>query len=266
MSGRLIERDQYQPPTATAATRLEVRGLSRRGTYRNVSFDLHAGEVLGVYGLVGAGRSEVARAIFGAEPADAGEIRLEGQVIRPRAPIDAIRKGIAYLPEDRRSQGLFLIRSVGENLTTAIVRRLVGILGRIVPSRENSISQRMIDSLRIRTPSHRTAVGNLSGGSQQKVLFGRWLLAEPRVLMLDEPTRGIDVGTKVEIHRLVMTLARQGKAAVMLISSELAEVLAISDRVMIMRDGEVRAILSRAEATEQLVLRLALGLDEGAAA
>ncbi len=266
MSGRRIERDLYQPPAVSAGTRLEVRGLSRRGTYRDVSFDLRAGEVLGVYGLVGAGRSEVARAIFGAEPADAGEIRLEGKVIRPLAPIDAIRKGIAYLPEDRRSQGLFLIRSVGENLTTAIVRRLVGLFGRIVPSREHSISQRMIESLRIRTPNHRTAVGNLSGGSQQKVLFGRWLLAEPRVLMLDEPTRGIDVGTKVEIHRLVMTLAREGKAAVMLISSELAEVLAISDRVMIMREGEVRAILSRDEATEQRVLRLALGLDRQPAA
>jgi ABC-type sugar transport system ATPase subunit len=210
---------------------------------------------------VGSGRSEVARAIFGAEPPDSGEIRFDGRPISPSSPREAIGMNIAYLAEDRRSQGLFLTRPVRENLTTAIVRRLTGPLRRILPQREHAVSDRVIESLKIRTPSDRVPVLNLSGGSQQKVMFGRWLLAEPRLLILDEPTRGIDVGTKAEMHRLIVDRARKEGDAVLLISSELAEVLALSDRVMVMRDGEVQAVLSREKASEQMVLTLALGAD-----
>jgi rhamnose transport system ATP-binding protein len=259
MSGRRIERGLYKAPDREGRVLLEVEGLTRAGRYRNVSFDLRRGEILGVYGIVGSGRSEFARAIFGAEPPDSGEIRFDGRPISPSSPREAIGMNIAYLAEDRRSQGLFLTRSVAENLTTAIVRKLTGPLRRILPQRERAFSVRVIESLKIRTPSDRVPVLNLSGGSQQKVMFGRWMLAEPRLLILDEPTRGIDVGTKAEMHRLIVDRARKEGDAVLLISSELAEVLALSDRVMVMRDGEVQAVLSREEAIEQTVLTLALG-------
>lgn len=259
MSGRRVERGLYEPQRAGGEVFLQVRNLSRVGAYRGVSFGLRRGEILGVYGVVGSGRSEVARAIFGAEPADEGEIRLGGTPVSPSSPAEAIRMNVSYLAEDRRSQGLFPTRSVSENLTAAILRRLTGPLGRILPRREQAASERIIRSLRIRTPSGRVPVLNLSGGSQQKVLFGRWLLAEPHLLMLDEPTRGIDVGTKAEIHRLIVQRARKAGDAVLLISSELTEVLAVSDRVMVMREGTVRGILPREKATEQAVLSLALG-------
>jgi ABC-type sugar transport system ATPase subunit len=261
MSGRRIERGLYEAPEREGKVLVEVEDLTRAGHYRNVSFDLRRGEILGVYGIVGSGRSEFARAIFGAEPPDSGRIRFDGRPISPSSPREAISMNIAYLAEDRRSQGLFLPRSVAENLTTAIVRSLTGPLRRILPRREHAVSDRVIESLKIRTPSGQVPVLNLSGGSQQKVMFGRWLLAEPRLLILDEPTRGIDVGTKVEMHRLILGRARQEGDAVLLISSELAEVLALSDRVMVMRDGEVQAVLSREEASEQTVLTLALGVD-----
>lgn len=261
MSGRRIERGLYQPPEHKGDLLLEVKELTNPGHYRDVSFDLRRGEVLGVYGIVGSGRSEVARTIFGAEPAQSGEIRLNGKPISPTSPREAIAMNIAYLAEDRRTQGLFLTRSVGENLTTAVIRKLTGPLRRILPKRERAASNRIIESLKIRTPSDRVPVLNLSGGSQQKVQFGRWLLAEPRLLMLDEPTRGIDIGTKAEMHRLIMERARKAGDAVLLISSELTEVLALSDRVMVMREGKVQGILSRREATEQKVLTLALGTE-----
>jgi ABC-type sugar transport system ATPase subunit len=266
MSGRAIERGLYRQPEQAEVMLLEVQNLSRAGVYRGVSFDLRRGEILGVYGLVGSGRSEVARAVFGAEPAEKGEIRLSREPFWPSTPLEAIRHGVAYLAEDRRSQGLFLTRSVAENLTTAVVRQLVGRLRRISARREQELAKRIIRSLKIRTPNERVPVQNLSGGSQQKVLFGRWLTASPQLLILDEPTRGIDIGTKVEIHRLIVERARKEGNGVILISSELAEVLAISDRVMVMREGGVRGILSRAEATEQRVLQLALGVggEDGA--
>jgi rhamnose transport system ATP-binding protein len=261
MSGRHIERSLYGAPDREGEILLEVDGLARAGHYRNLSFDLRRGEILGVYGIVGSGRSEFARAIFGAEPPDSGEIRFDGRPVSPSSPREAIGMNIAYLAEDRRSQGLFLTRSVAENLTTAIVRRITGPLRRILPQREHAVSNRVIENLKIRTPSDRVPVLNLSGGSQQKVMFGRWLLAEPQLLILDEPTRGIDVGTKVEMHRLIVDRARKEGDAVLLISSELAEVLSLSDRVMVMRDGEVQAILSHEKASEQMVLTLALGAD-----
>jgi rhamnose transport system ATP-binding protein len=269
MSGRRIERRAYRPPSAAPegpAPRLEIRGLTRAGAFRDVDLELHAGEILGLYGLVGAGRSEVAQAVFGAEPADAGEVRLDGKPIRPRTAAEGIRHGIAYLGEDRRTQGGFLTRSVADNLTSAIMPRLTRALGRLDRGRERAEALKAIRDLRIRTPDERVPLGNLSGGSQQKVLFARWMLTAPRVLILDEPTRGIDVATKTQIHELIVDLAREAGEAVLLISSELAEVLAVSDRVVVMREGRVGATFAREEATEAAVLRAALGVAEEAVA
>ena len=267
MSGRRIESRAYRPPATSleaAPRRLEVRGLSRAGAFRDVDLELRAGEVLGLYGLVGAGRSELAQAVFGAEPADGGEVLLDGAPIRPRSAAEGIRLGIAYLGEDRRTQGAFLVRSIADNLTSAIMPRLTRRFGRLDRGRERAEALKAIRDLSIRTPDERVALGNLSGGSQQKVLFARWMLTAPRVLILDEPTRGIDVATKTQIHELIVDLARGGEA-VLLISSELAEVLAISDRVVVMREGRVAAALDRADATETAVLRAALGVEEQAA-
>ena len=267
MSGRAIDARRYRPPsTAASETVLAVSGLGRAGAYQDVDLELRAGEILGMYGLVGSGRSEVAQAVFGAEPADEGEIRLAGEPIRPRSAAQGIRLGIAYLGEDRRTQGTFPIRSVSDNLTSAILPRLTGRFGRLDLRGEREHARRAIEQLRIRTPSERVPVGNLSGGSQQKVLFARWMLAAPRVLILDEPTRGIDVATKAQIHELILGLARDQGVPVLLISSELTEVLAVSDRVMVMREGRGIVTLDRSEATEQAVLRAALGVGAEAAA
>jgi ABC-type sugar transport system ATPase subunit len=265
MSGRRIDARVYREPTrdlATAETRLQVSGLTRPGAFEDVSLELRAGEILGLYGLVGAGRSEVAQAIFGAEPAAAGTILLDGEPVAPKSPREAIDLGIAYLGEDRREQGAFHNRSVADNLTSAIMPRLKKRFGRLDLGREREEALRAIRDLSIRTPDARTAIGNLSGGSQQKVLFARWMLTAPRVLILDEPTRGIDVGTKTQIHELILDLARAQGDAVLLISSELAEVLAVSDRVAVMREGRLTTTLAREHATEAAVLRAALGLED----
>jgi ABC-type sugar transport system ATPase subunit len=265
MSGRRIESRAYRPPATPlerAPVRLATHGLSRAGAFRDVDLELRAGEILGIYGLVGAGRSELAQAIFGAERADAGEVRLDDEPIRPRSAAEGIRLGIAYLGEDRRTQGGFLVRSIADNVTSAIMPRLTRRFGRLDLGRERLEALKAIRDLRIRTPNERMSFGNLSGGSQQKVLFARWMLTTPRVLILDEPTRGIDVATKTQIHELIVDLAREQGEAVMLISSELAEVLAISDRVLVMREGRVVAALDRDEADEPAVLRAALGVGE----
>jgi ABC-type sugar transport system ATPase subunit len=261
MSGRRIGSDVYRAPTRVPRPVLEVRGLSRAGAFRDVDFDLHEGEILGLYGLVGAGRSELAQAIFGSDPPSAGECRLNGEPIAPRSAREGIRLGIAYLGEDRRSQGSFPLRSVADNLTAAILGRLTGRLGRLDGEAELVEAARAIEDLRIRTPDARVPLANLSGGSQQKVMFARWLLPRPQVLILDEPTRGIDIGTKAQIHQLIIEQAREQGRCVLLISSEIAEVLAVSDRVVVMHGGEVQRTLSRSEATEQAVLRAALGIE-----
>jgi ABC-type sugar transport system ATPase subunit len=261
MSGRTIEQRLYTPRTTKAdKPALEVRNLTSEGVYEDVTFNVFPGEIVGFYGLVGSGRSEVARTIFGAEPATSGEVVLERKRIRPNSPRKAIKLGVAYLAEDRRTQGLFLIRPVSDNLTAAVLFRFRRWLVNLNSRAESALARNSIRDLSIRTPSEHTPIDNLSGGSQQKVMFARWLLARPKVLILDEPTRGIDVGTKAQIHQLIVQLAREDGTPVMLISSELPEVLGISDRVVVMREGRITADLIRAEATEQAVLRAALGI------
>lgn len=217
---------------------LEVVGLSKKGMYEDVSFTLHRGEVLCVYGQVGAGRSEMALGVVGGMRPDGGAVSLEGRPVRARSPWQAMRSGIGYLPEDRKSQGIFATQSVTWNATSAVFPRYSGALYNVAQSKLLGVAKQYRDKLSIRVSSFRDAIVSLSGGGQQKVVLGRWLAAHLKVLILDEPTRGIDVGTKSEIHDLVRQVARDG-LAVLLISSDLPEVLEVADRVMVMRTGRV---------------------------
>ncbi len=236
---------------------LRVEHLSRGEVLRDVSFALRGGEVLGVAGLLGAGRTELARAIMGADPPDARTVTIKGQAVRVRAPADAIRRGVGFLPEDRKTQGLVLELSVKSNIGLASIRRL-SPFGVVKTAAEASLAQRWVDELRIKTPGLDQKAVFLSGGNQQKVVLGKWLAADVDVLIMDEPTRGIDVGAKVEIYNLMNRLTAQG-VGILMISSELPEVLGMSDRILVMRQGRIQAEFDAAGATQENVLRAALG-------
>ena len=243
-------------PTETCL--LQVVGL-RGEKFTDVSFKLYKGEILGLAGLAGAGRSEVARAIFGADPLLGGEIYLNGSKTTIRSPRDAVGVGLGYLPEDRKEQGLFLQMSAQENMIAANLRRFSGSL---FMNRRQALdeSEEMVHRLQIKTPSVEQTVMNLSGGNQQKVMVAKWLLTKPKVLIVDEPTRGVDVGVKLEIHRLLRHLASTGVGVVM-ISSELPEILGMSDRIIVMHAGRVAGELTHAHATEEALMTLASGVN-----
>ena len=237
---------------------LETRGLCcEESGVRDVSLKVHAGEILGLVGLVGAGRTEFARTVFGLTPADSGQIVVRGRVVQIPSPAAAIQHGIAYVPEDRRRHGVILDLTVAQNTSLAILNEITSG-GLLDFRRERELAASYVDQLQIKTASVDTPVGHLSGGNQQKVALSRWLATKPAILILDEPTQGIDVGAKAEIHRLMGDLARQGMAIVM-ISSELPEVLGMSDRIAVMRGGRIVGELPRAEATQEKILALALG-------
>src|ERR687892_370157 len=238
---------------------LRVEGLAREGAFSGVGFELRRGEVLGFAGLVGAGRTDVGLALFGIAPADAGRIELDGRALTIRSPRQAMRKGVAYLSEDRRRLGLSLPQSVTANVTLATLRRYVSRLHLLDSSAERAAAADFRRQLNIRTPALDTPVERLSGGNQQKTMLAKWLNTRPRVLILDEPTRGIDVGAKAEVHQIVDTLARSG-IGIILISSDLPEVLAMSDRVLVMREGRQVGLFARAEATEERVITAAMGV------
>jgi ribose transport system ATP-binding protein len=239
---------------------LRVEGLNQGTRLQDISFSAYAGEVLGIAGLVGAGRTELARAVFGADPVDSGRIFVDGVEKRIHSPQDAVRAGIGLLTEDRKQQGLILLMNVRENICMAVLDRLTRGLATDA-RKETTIAQKYIDAMAIKASSQGQLAMNLSGGTQQKVVLGKWMATEPRVLIFDEPTRGIDVGAKVEIYRAMNQLARQGMA-ILMISSELPEILGMSDRVMVVGGGRVRGILPREEATEEKVLALATGSDK----
>lgn len=251
--GSLFAPEKGEP----GPVRLEVRGLSRAGVLRDVSLTVRAGEIVGLAGLVGSGRTELARCLFGVDPYDSGEILLDGRPVTIRSPRDAVELGIGLVPEDRKLQGLVLILTVRENITLPTLPRLAR-LGFPSRRRERALVSRYIERLRIRTPSPEQRVMNLSGGNQQKVVLARWLATNPRVLILDEPTRGIDVGTKAEVHAIMAQLAREG-VGMLMISSELPEILAMSHRVLVMRQGRIVAEFARDEATEERILAAATG-------
>jgi ribose transport system ATP-binding protein len=235
---------------------LEVGNLSQAKLLRDISFQLHAGEIIGFAGIVGSGRTELARAIFGADPST-GEMRIDGKPYKPHSPAAAIRKGVALVTEDRKAQGLFLQLSVRINTTISGLRRLTR-LGVINFGKELTLVKRMIQELRIKTPGPSFLVVNMSGGNQQKVVLARWLSVGTRIFIMDEPTRGIDVGSKSEIYQIMDELTKHG-VGILMISSELPEVLGMSDRIMVMRQGRIVKELSRAEASEETIMQYAVG-------
>ena len=243
---------------------LELRGLSCRANgVTGVDLSVRAGEIVGLSGLVGAGRTELARTIFGLEPADSGEIRLRGKGVTIREPAKAIELGIAYVPEDRRHHGVVLDLPIDSNITLASLNKLsTGVSFDF--TKERKIATDYVRRFAIKTPSIFAPVTTLSGGNQQKVALSRWLETKPTVLILDEPTQGIDVGAKAEIHTLMSELAAQG-TAILMISSELPEILGMSDRIVVMRNGSIVGALSREDATQQAIMSLALGQEELAA-
>ncbi len=235
---------------------LEVVGLSTKSLLKDISFKVHAGEIVGFAGLVGAGRSEVMRAVFGIDPRETGEIRVHGKPVRIDSTVDALRAGLGFVPEDRKEQGLILKMSVRHNTSIAALSSVAK--GWFIDrGAENALSDEYVAKLRVKTPSNEQKVMNLSGGNQQKVVIAKWMATHPAVLILDEPTRGIDVGAKKEIHALMSELARQGVAIIM-ISSELPEILGMSDRIYVMHDGRIRGELARENASQEAIMKLAI--------
>jgi ABC-type sugar transport system ATPase subunit len=245
-----------QPPQSELA--LEVKGLGRAGSFSDVSFSLRRGEILGMSGLVGSGRTQVARCIFGADPFDTGDLRLDGRAIRPRSPREAVRAGIALLTEDRKRDGLVMSCTLRDNASMASFDDLSrwGVIHR---RRQEARVQEKVHELDIRPPLLDRLARQLSGGNQQKLVLAKWLMTQARVLILDEPTRGVDVATKVEIYQLISGLAANG-IGILLISSELPEILGLSDRALVMREGRVEGEFTRAEATEEKLLATAAGV------
>jgi rhamnose transport system ATP-binding protein len=237
---------------------LRAEGLTRRGVFSNISFEVRRGEIVGLAGFVGSGRTEVARCIFGIDRLDAGRLEIDGRPFTPRSPRAALRRGLAYLPEDRLRQGLIQPMSIERNVTMAVLPELAP--GGIVrPRRERRLARSFMERLRIKASSPRQIVRSLSGGNQQKVVLSKWLATEPRILILDEPTHGIDVGTKADVHRTISHLAAQG-LAILLISSELPEILGMADRVLVIREGRLVGELSREEATQEAIVQAAAGV------
>ncbi len=236
---------------------LRVERLTRVGVFRDVSFELKKGEILGLFGLVGAGRTEVARVLFGVDRADSGEIVLDGQPVTIDSPATALRLGIGYVPEDRHRQGLLLPFAIASNISLPVLGRLsrAGLVNR---RQEQRLAAQFATRLQVKAAGIEQAVAALSGGNQQKVVLAKWLAANPRILILDEPTRGIDIGTKAEVHRLISHLAVEG-LAILLISSELPEILGMADRVLVMHEGRITGSFSREEADQERIMYAATG-------
>ena len=266
MVGRTIfEGAPELPEVRSPDVVLEARGLNRGRAIRDVSFTLNRGEILGFAGLVGAGRTEVARAVFGADPLESGEIYIQGKRVETHSPQDGVRHGIAYLSEDRKRYGLALGMDVETNIVLAAFQKFLGLLGWVDNARTNKTAQQYTQALAIKTPSTRQKVKNLSGGNQQKVIIAKWLAADTEILIFDEPTRGIDVGAKSEIYRLLNSLAQQGKSIIM-ISSELPEVLRMSHRIIVMCEGRITGELDSREATQEKIITFATARGDVTAA
>jgi ribose transport system ATP-binding protein len=260
MVGRKIE-NKFPPKQNVPTTEklLEVRNIVRSGVLHDISFDLYRGEILGIAGLMGAGRSELGRAIFGADRITSGEVLMNGRRVSLRSPSDAIQAGIAYLSENRKEEGLAVKMQLAENVTMANVQEISQRFGVLSRNREMEAAQRYVEELLIRTPSLVQIVNNLSGGNQQKVVVAKWLFCNSKILIFDEPTRGIDVGTKYAIYELIGFLARQGRGIIM-ISSDLPEILGLTDRLLVLHEGSLAATLITAETTPDEVLNYAAGL------
>jgi len=239
---------------------LQVRHLSRHGLFENVSFDLQRGEILGFGGVVGAGRSALMNVIFGADRRDTGDIILDGRAINADSPREAIDRGVAMIPEDRKVLGLFDLRSVLENIAI-VTNEAHGLI--LNHRQENTAAEELIDRLRIVTAGMRQAVGFLSGGNQQKAILARWLLSKARVFIFDEPTKGVDIGAKEQIYDLILTLAKEGKS-ILMVSSDMPELLSVSNRIAVMREGKLVTTVYSKDVTERDLLGYFLGIhDDG---
>jgi rhamnose transport system ATP-binding protein len=257
MVGRRLEALFPKEQATIGQVALEVRGLTRRGVFSDASFQVRQGEILGLAGLVGAGRTEIARVLFGIDRADAGEVLVAGKRVEIKSPKDAMRRGIVYVPEDRHEQGLVLDFSIAANVSLPIVERLSRLLV-VDRAQERRIATDYSTQLQVRSTGVEQAASGLSGGNQQKVVIAKWLATKPTVLLLDEPTQGVDIGAKAEVHRIISQLAGQGMAIV-LISSELLEVLGMADRIVVLHEGRVAAQFARDDATQERVMAAATG-------
>lgn len=253
-------RDHYKDASDYASARpiLEIEHLNVGKKVKDVSFRLYEGELLGITGLVGAGRSEVLQAVFGADRRQSGEITVEGQACNIRHPSDAIAKGLALVPEGRKLQSLFLQFTVKENITIVSMKKALGKLRLIGRKKEYALADEYAQRLRVKTPSLDQKIVNLSGGNQQKTVIARWLLSHPKILFLDEPTQGIDIGAKNEIYEIIDEMVRQG-ASVIMVSSEMQETISLCDRILVMYEGEIAGELCHKDATEQNIVTLMAG-------
>ena len=256
MIGRPLKEYMHKVGTTIGEVALQVTGLGRAGLFRDISFSVRRGEIVGLGGLVGAGRTDVARALFGVAPADTGRIEVNGREVRITDPAQAIALGLAFVPEDRAQAGIFRSLSVEQNISAAVPGRIApqGIIRRAL---EKALAQQSVAKLSIRLATLRQPIGDLSGGNQQKAILARWLLTDPQVLILDEPTRGIDIGVKAEFYDMIGQLAADGRA-ILLISSELPELLALCDRVLVMAEGQLTAELPRGVATQETIMQAAV--------
>lgn len=257
MVGRELKEFFTKTETQRGDVALEVRNLRSGAHLKNASFTLYKGEIVGLAGLVGSGRTEIARVLFGADKNEGGEIRVDGRSVKIHSPQEAIRHGIGLVTEDRKAQGLFLGQSLRSNASVSLFERL-SCLGFLLYGKIDQWIRGAVKQLNIRASNLEQRAGNLSGGNQQKVVIARWLAVNPQILILDEPTRGIDVSSKAEIHSLISELAAKGMA-ILMISSELPEILGISDRILVMREGQLTAEFSRAEATQDRIMQAATG-------
>ncbi len=258
MVGRSLNQRFPDKTNVPGEVILEVRNLTslRQPSIRDVSFDLHKGEILGIAGLVGAKRTDIVETLFGIREKSGGTIKLHGKAINNHSANEAINHGFALVTEERRSTGIYAYLDIGFNSLISNIRQYKNKLGLLDNSRMKSDTQWVIDAMRVKTPGHHTAIGSLSGGNQQKVIIGRWLLTQPEILMLDEPTRGIDVGAKFEIYQLISELAKKDKG-IIIISSEMPELLGITDRILVMSNGLVAGIVETKTTTQNEILRLA---------
>jgi rhamnose transport system ATP-binding protein len=259
MAGREVAHMFPKRESKVGEEILSVEGFSRSGFYRDVSFNLRKGEILGLFGLVGAGRSEVIRSLVGLDPRDSGKVRLSGAEVKIDGPREALRLGIAHVPEDRQAQGLILEMSIGNNITLPQVSAISKGLFLDAPA-EDAVTADYGARMEIRAAGWGENAKNLSGGNQQKVVLAKWLATKPSILILDEPTKGIDVGTKAAVHAFISELASRGLSIIM-VSSELPEILGMSDRILVMYEGRVRALIDRAQADESSIMRAATGVD-----
>jgi ribose transport system ATP-binding protein len=260
MVGRSLDNKFPQRRTHRGEKLFEVKNLTRKGILNNISFELFRGEVLGIAGLMGSGRTELARAIFGADKIDSGKILLNGKTLTIKSPVDAIKSGIGYITEDRKIDGLALKLPVDTNVILATAKAVSNFIGILIKNKKREITKKYVDELNIKTPHLEQLVKFLSGGNQQKVVVAKWLCRHSRILLMDEPTRGIDVGAKYEIYELIKALVTEGVGIIM-ISSELPEILGLSDRILVLHEGNLTGILNKSEATQEKILNLATGIQ-----